>query len=685
MSSDQTRAASDSKEGVDSYESIAVSLGRAVAPARLRTLVEGVAAAPPGEDPEAWLQLLGVDLDPTQRVTLIDLARRVASDMRNSHGLARWERGRVERLRANLARVGLAGFVCQRGDEHQGEYVASCAERLCWLTGFTGSAGMAIVLAGRAAIFVDGRYTLQVRSEVDAATFEYRHLTEQPPAEWIAVNAPGGGRIGYDPRLLTPEALARLRAGAERAGAELVAVEADPVSDAWTGKPPPPIAPIVPHPERFAGRASAAKRLEIAEALARDGAAAAVISDPASIAWLLNVRGADVPHTPLPLSFAILDAHGDVDWFVEPLKLAPGLTALLGNPVRVRPPAEFADALAALGARKVKVLLDAATASAWIQDRLTSAGAQIMRGQDPCALPKARKNDGELAGARAAHLRDARALARFLHWLAGAAAEGGVDELSAAGRLLAFRREGEHFRDTSFDTISGAGANGAIVHYRSSPATNRPLRPGELYLVDSGAQYLDGTTDVTRTVAIGTPSAEHRDRFTRVLKGHVALATARFPRGTTGSQLDALARRPLWEAGLDFDHGTGHGVGSYLSVHEGPHRISKMPNTVALEPGMIVSNEPGYYRAGAYGIRIENLIAVRTLELPGAERPMLEFETLTLCPIDRALIDPSLLDAREIAWIDDYHARVRAQVAPLLDPAAAAWLAAATRPIGAGT
>jgi Xaa-Pro aminopeptidase len=308
-----------------------------------------------------------------------------------------------------------------------------------------------------------------------------------------------------------------------------------------------------------------------------------------------------------------------------------------------------------------------------------------MRGQDPCALPKARKNDGELAGARAAHLRDARALARFFHWLAGAAAEGGVDELSAAGRLLAFRREGEHFRDTSFDTISGAGANGAIVHYRSSPATNRPLRPGELYLVDSGAQYLDGTTDVTRTVAIGTPSAEHRDRFTRVLKGHVALATARFPRGTTGSQLDALARRPLWEAGLDFDHGTGHGVGSYLSVHEGPHRISKMPNTVALEPGMIVSNEPGYYRAGAYGIRIENLIAVRALELPGAERPMLEFETLTLCPIDRALIDPSLLDAREIAWIDDYHARVCAQVAPSLDPAAAAWLAAATRPIGAGT
>jgi Xaa-Pro aminopeptidase len=652
---------------------------------QLGARLAGVAAAPMAEDSEAWLKLAGGSLAPAQRAALVALQARVAKDMPESHGLPGWEPGRVGRLRAELARRELSGFLCPRGDEHQGEYVAPYAERLYWLTGFTGSAGLAIVLADRAAIFVDGRYTLQVQSQVDGGVFEYRHLTESPPGDWLAAHAPRGGRIGFDARLHTPEGLARLRAGAERAGAELVALDDDPVDIAWLRKPPAPIAPIVAHPERFAGRSSAAKRLEIAEALGRDGIGAAVISDPASIAWLLNVRGADVPHTPLPLSFAILDAHGDVDWFVEPLKLAPGLTALLGNPVRVRPPAEFADALAALGARKVKVLLDAATASAWIQDRLTSAGAQIMRGQDPCALPKARKNDGELAGARAAHLRDARALARFLHWLAGAAAEGGVDELSAAGRLLAFRREGEHFRDTSFDTISGAGANGAIVHYRSSPATNRPLRPGELYLVDSGAQYLDGTTDVTRTVAIGTPSAEHRDRFTRVLKGHVALATARFPRGTTGSQLDALARRPLWEAGLDFDHGTGHGVGSYLSVHEGPHRISKMPNTVALEPGMIVSNEPGYYRAGAYGIRIENLIAVRTLELPGAERPMLEFETLTLCPIDRALIDPSLLDAREIAWIDDYHARVRAQVAPLLDPAAAAWLAAATRPIGAGT
>ncbi len=331
---------------------------------------------------------------------------------------------------------------------------------------------------------------------------------------------------------------------------------------------------------------------------------------------------------------------------------------------------------------RARVLVDGSTASEWIQARL--AGAEVVRGQDPCALPKARKNAAELAGARAAHLRDGVAMARFLAWLAAEAPRGGVDELGAAAQLLAMRRRGEHFRDTSFDTISGAGPNGAIVHYRSSPETNRRLAPGELYLVDSGAQYLDGTTDVTRTIAIGTPTAEHRDRFTRVLRGHVAIAMARFPRGTTGSQLDGFARRPLWEAGLDFDHGTGHGVGSYLSVHEGPHRISKMPNAVALEPGMVVSNEPGYYRTGAYGIRIENLVAVRELDLPGAERPMLGFETLTLCPIDLALVDAAAMGAAEIEWLDAYHARVERALAPLLDASTARWLSDATRPLGKG-
>ena len=683
MSDDQMMPAGSSEDLLQSCQNIAKGLDSGLSADRLLALLQGVAAAPPAETPGDWLPLVAPRLNTEQKTALLALARRVASVMPKSHGLDGWERGRIDRLRAELLRRNLVGFLCPRGDEHQGEYVAPYAERLYWLTGFTGSAGIAIVLADRAAIFVDGRYTLQVRSQVDGDVFEYRHLIETPPGDWLAANAPRGGRIGFDARLHTQEGIARLRAGAERAGAELVALDDDPVDSAWPRKPPPPIAPIHVHDERFAGRSSAAKRLDIAEGLSRDGIGAAVISDPASIAWLLNVRGADVPHTPLPLSFAILDASGDVDWFVEPLKLTPGLAAQLGNPVRLQPPAAFAGALERLGARKARVHLDAATASVWIHDRLARAGAQVVRGQDPCALPKARKNDGELAGARTAHLRDAVALARFLSWLAAEAPGGGVDELGATDRLLQFRRAGEHFRDTSFDTIAGSGPNGAIVHYRSTPATNRVLQPGELFLLDSGAQYLDGTTDITRTLAIGMPDREHRDRFTRVLKGHIALATARFPRGTTGSQLDVLARRPLWEAGLDFDHGTGHGVGSYLSVHEGPHRISKMPNAVPLEPGMVVSNEPGYYKTGAYGIRIENLIAVRALDLAGAERPMLEFETLTLCPIDLALVDAALMTAWEIAWLDAYHARVRAAVGPLLDPATAAWLAQATRPVAA--
>jgi Xaa-Pro aminopeptidase len=684
MSLDVTLSAGFPPELADAAQTLANAMNLTMGGQGLLGLLAGVAAAPPAEDERAWMVLLGTIPDPEQTERLTALRQRLASAMPKDHGLPAWEPGRLSRLRAELARRGLAGFLCPRGDEHQGEYVAPYAERLYWLTGFTGSAGLAIVLADRAAIFVDGRYTLQVRSQVDGNAFAYCHLTEAPPGDWLAAHASRGTRIGFDARLHTPDALIRLRAGAERAGAELVALEDDPIDAVWPRKPPTPIAPIQPHPERFAGRSSAAKRMEVAEQLAREGVAAAVISDPASIAWLLNVRGADVPHTPLPLSFAILEASGDVDWFVEPLKLVPGLAAHLGNPVRLRPPAAFAEALDALGQRKAAVQLDAATGSVWIQERLARAGAQLRRGQDPCALPKARKNEGELDGARAAHLRDGVALARFFSWLDAHAHDGGLDELTVSDRLLDFRRAGEHFRDTSFDTISGAGPNGAIVHYRSSPATNRRLTPGELYLVDSGAQYLDGTTDVTRTIAIGTPDAEQRDRFTRVLKGHVALATAVFPRGTTGSQLDTLARRPLWEAGLDFDHGTGHGVGSYLSVHEGPHRISKMPNAVALEPGMIVSNEPGYYKTGAYGIRIENLIAVRAVERPGAERAMLGFETLTLCPIDRALIEPALLSAEEIAWIDAYHARVRDMVGKLLDAPTAAWLERATRPIGTG-
>jgi Xaa-Pro aminopeptidase len=592
---------------------------------------------------------------------------------------------RLARLRAELARRGLAGFIVPRGDEHQGEYVPPRAERLAWLTGFTGSAGVAVVLAERAAVFVDGRYTLQVRNQTEAALYEPLHLTENPPAEWIARNLPRGGALGYDPWLHTPAELERYAAAAAKAGGRLAAVEDNPIDAAWPGQPAPPIAPVLPHDIAYAGRSSADKRAELAAALAAERIDAAVLTAPDSIAWLLNIRGGDVPHTPLPLGFAIALADGSVELFCDARKLAPGLGGHLGNQVRVSPRDAFAAALERLGGAKRRVLADPATAAAFVFDRLAKSGAEIVRRPDPCQLPKACKNETELAGTRAAHRRDGAALSRFLAWIKREAPEGGIDELQAMERLYEIRRRGEHFRDLSFTTIAGAGPNGAVVHYRATPATNRRLEPGTLFLIDSGAQYLDGTTDVTRTLAIGAPDAEMRDRFTRVLKGHIALARARFPEGTSGSQLDALARQALWEAGLDFDHGTGHGVGSYLGVHEGPQRISKVPNVAALRPGMIVSDEPGYYKTGAYGIRIENLLAVTPPNGPqGAERKMLGFETLTLAPIDRDLVEPALLSAAEIAWLDAYHARVRDTVAPLVDEETAAWLAEATRPIGAG-
>ncbi|HYM03716.1 MAG TPA: aminopeptidase family protein P, partial [Stellaceae bacterium] len=430
------------------------------------------------------------------------------------------------------------------------------------------------------------------------------------------------------------------------------------------------------------GESAAAKRTRLGHALTTEGAAAAVLTAPESIAWLLNIRGGDVPHTPLPLSFAIVSRDATVDLFIDRRKLMPGLPEHLGNAVRVAAPEAFGPALLALGKEGRRVLADPASAAAWVFDQLAAGGAQVQRGSDPCAVPKACKNTVELDGTRAAHRRDGAALTTFLAWLAETAPRGELSEIAASDRLEALRRHSEHFRDLSFPTISGAGPNGAIVHYRASRQSERRLEPGTLYLIDSGAQYLDGTTDVTRTVAIGEPSAEMRDRFTRVLKGHIALATCRFPKGTTGSQLDALARRALWEVGLDYDHGTGHGVGSFLAVHEGPQRISKVANNQPLLPGMIVSDEPGYYKAGAYGIRIENLVVVVPLDAGDVgERPLFGFETLTLAPIDRTLVEPTLLERAEIAWLDAYHARVRDVLTPLVDPATVRWLAQATRPL----
>ena len=647
-------------------------------------LVAGVLAAPE-EIGASWHRLVVDPTPPALAEALEELRAHMAAgyhDGLSREDFARLPRpARLARLREVLVARRLDGFIVPRADEYQGEYVPPAGQRLAWLTGFTGSAGLAIVLSDRAALFVDGRYTLQAAAQVDTALFEIRHLVDEPAWRWLAEAASKGAVIGYDPWLHTPQEVERFRSGAERAAASLRPVE-NAVDEAWSGRPPAPIAPVVPHPERYAGESAEAKRARLGRSLAEEGVAAAVLTMPESIAWLLNIRGGDVPHTPLPLSFAILRQDGSVNLFIDRRKLAPGLDRHLGNAVTIEPPDRLGPALDELARAGERVQVDPGTAASWIFDRLTQAGGRIHRAADPCLLPKACKNPVELDGTRAAHRRDGAAVTRFLAWLAREAPKGELREIAASDRLEAFRREGELFRDLSFPTISGAGPNGAIVHYRAMPETERRLEAGTLYLLDSGAQYLDGTTDITRTIAIGTPTDEMRDRFTRVLKGHIALALARFPKGTTGSQLDAFARRALWEEGLDYDHGTGHGVGSYLGVHEGPQRISKAVNTQALLPGMIVSNEPGYYKTGGYGIRIENLVVVQPWDgNDGArERDMLCFETLTLAPIDRTLISRDLLDDAEIAWLDAYHARVRDTLTPVLDRDTARWLAAATQP-----
>jgi len=590
---------------------------------------------------------------------------------------------RLAALRAELTRQKLDGFLVPLQDEHQGEWIPPHAQRLAWLTGFTGSAGVAIVLSDQAAIFVDGRYTLQVRQQVDVAAFVPYHLMDDPPTAWIAAHL-GKRRLGYDPWLHTPTDVERFDKACTEAGATLVACEANPLDAVWPDRPAPPSQPARAYDTRYAGETSASKRERVARALSDTKVDAAVITAPDSIAWLLNIRGADLEYTPVTLSFAMIHTDGRVDWFVDLDKVDDDLRAHLGNEVIVMPPGELGPALSFLGAHHRRVQIDPSSTASWIDTTLRTAGAEVSRAPDPCALPKACKNEVEIAGMRAAHVRDGAALTRFLAWLPGAVAQGGVTEVTAADRLEAFRREDTLLTGLSFPTIAGAGANGAIVHYRAMPETAATLAEGMLFLVDSGAQYTDGTTDVTRTIALGTPSDEQRDRFTRVLKGHIALATATFVEGTSGSQVDILARAPLWAAGLDFDHGTGHGVGAYLNVHEGPHRISKMPNREALRLGMIVSNEPGYYKEDGYGIRIENLVAVReAVAIEGQERTRLEFETLTLAPIDRALIEPSIMNVDELAWLNAYHARVRETLSPRVDDTTALWLKEATAPIGA--
>ena len=581
-------------------------------------------------------------------------------------------------LRAELVRQGLNGFIVPRADEHLGEYVPASAERLAWLTGFTGSAGLAAVLPDRAAVFSDGRYMLQLAAQTDPVAWERRHIIEDPAPAWLAAHAAPGARIGYDPLLFSEESLARYT----DAGLTMHAVAHNPIDAVWTGRPPPPLAPAVPHRLRFAGREAEEKRTEIAAALTAARQDAAVLTDPASIAWLFNIRGADVPFTPFALGFAVVHADGGAELFMDPVKLPEETRGWLGNTVSVAGREALGPALARLAGKRVRV--DPSGSPAWFAQTLRSAGATVVAGPDPCLLPKACKNQIEQQGARNAHARDAVAVCRFLHWLSVAVPAGGVTELSAADRLLALRSEVEGFRGESFPAISGAGEHGAIIHYRVTPESNRPINPDEVYLIDSGAQYPDGTTDITRTVwtGPGTPPDELRERVTRVMQGHIAIATAVFPQGVGGVHIDAFARRALWAVGLDYDHGTGHGVGSFLSVHEGPVSLSRLARPVPIAPGMILSNEPGYYLPDHYGIRLENLLLVHPAELPGALKPFMRFETLTLAPFDTRLLAPALLSPAERDWLNAYHARVRAEVGPALDEPEHAWLTAACAPIG---
>jgi Xaa-Pro aminopeptidase len=584
---------------------------------------------------------------------------------------------RVAALRGELKRRGLDGFVVPRADRQQNEYLPASEERLAWLTGFTGSAGAAVVLADRAALFADGRYSVQAATQVDGKIFSIEHLVEHPPEQWLEQNLGKGAKLGYDPWLHTSDQVEKLRKAAASAGAELVAVDRNPIDALWHDRPAPPAGAATLRELKLAGEAAPDKLKRIRVELKKIRADALLVSDPQNVAWAFNIRGADVTHTPLALAFALIAQDGRPSLYIEAAKLNNQVRHAIEEFSDVRVPEDLTRDLGKLNGKVVR--LDQASASDALTRLLTDTGGKLQRGTDPIALLKATKNHAEIVGSRAAHKRDGVAMARFLAWFDKEAPSGKLTEIDAVAALESFRRDTGALKDISFPTIAGAGPNGAIVHYRVTRASNRRIGTNELFLIDSGAQYEDGTTDITRTVIVGEPSEEMRDRFTRVLKGHIAIATAVFPENTSGAQLDPLARTALWQAGLDFDHGTGHGVGSYLSVHEGPARISKL-GTVALRRGMILSNEPGYYKTAAYGIRIENLVLVIAAPEPvGAEKPLNAFETLTLAPIDRRLIETRMLTTKERIWLDSYHARVHEVIGPLVDKPTRTWLTAATR------
>ena len=589
-------------------------------------------------------------------------------------------RRNLPKLRAALVSEGLDGFLIPHEDEYQNEYLPDCNERLMWATGFTGSAGAAVVMTDTAAVFVDGRYTIQVKAQVDESLFAYKRIEQSGVTSWLKDTVKAGQTIGFDPRLHSPTSLNALTKAVEKVGGTLKSVSLNPIDQAWTDRPAAPSAEVSVQPMKFAGESHDDKRARIGDILKDKSADAALITAPASIAWLLNIRGGDVMCTPLPLSTAIIKADGHVDLYINSAKITDAVRAHLGNHVTLRDETTIDAGLSDLSGHSV--IVDPSVSSAWHFGMLEDAGAKIIRADDPVALPKACKNSAEIAGTTRAHIRDGAALTYYLHWLDTEAQSGAYDEIAAAQKLEGFRAATGVLRDLSFESISGAGANGAIVHYRVSKATTAKLERGSLFLIDSGGQYVDGTTDVTRTVPIGEADAEMKERFTLVLKGHIGLSVVRFPEGTTGSNLDVLARMALWAKGLDYDHGTGHGVGVFLGVHEGPQRISKAPNIVVLKPGMIVSNEPGYYKTGGYGIRIENLQYVtEAADIPGGERPMHGFEYLTLAPIHRDLVVTDMLTQEERNWLNAYHAKVFDVIGPLVSGEVQTWLETACAPL----
>jgi Xaa-Pro aminopeptidase len=537
-----------------------------------------------------------------------------------------------------------------------------------------------VILQDKAALVVDGRYTLQAAEQVDTSVIAPVPLADTSVEDWIAANLPAEGALAYDPWPHTHDGHKRLEGAVARAGGRLVPVDINLVDVVWVDRPPPPCAPVRPHPLAQAGEASEAKLERIREKLEEAKLDALVVSDPHNLAWTFNLRGGDVGHTPLPLGYAVIPRQGRPTLFLEPAKVTNEAGDAVGGLADIAPPHAFAETLDRLGEAGAKVRIDSASGAVALGRRIEAAGGKADAGADPISLMKAVKNEAEIAGSRAAHLRDGLAVARFLAWFDREAPKGGLTEIDAVEALEGFRVETRALKDVSFPSISGAGPNAALPHYRVTRASNRPIEANAIFLIDSGAQYEDGTTDITRTIVVGEPTPEMKDRFTRVLKGHIAIATSVFPKGTTGAQLDSFARQHLWAAGLDFDHGTGHGIGSYLSVHEGPQRIAKTGHT-PLEPGMMLSNEPGYYKSGEYGIRIENLILVERHAIPGAEREMLGFETLSFSPIDLRLVEPALMTAEEIAWLNAYHGQVREKLSSGLDQETRAWLANATRPI----